>query len=174
MEEDDVIVGGTEGESFVREKNIEDKMVEAYIGKDAPSIRGGGVNWVAAVLGQAIGPIWFFYRRAHLVGVLFLVLTYIVGDLASRINFDKAYYIMFFIYLFSANKLYLWDVKRKVKKILEKDPMASESELLERAKQKGKGSILAVIIYIVVFILYIWLMFMSYMALFRMATEIYG
>lgn len=59
-----------------------------------------------------------FFRKSYLLGFAFLIVTYIVGSIASAINLDKASYIMFFIYLCTANKLYLWDVRRKVKKIV--------------------------------------------------------
>ena len=56
---------------------MEEKLVDEYIGEGAETFKTSKFNWVAAVLGQAIGPIWFFYRKAHLVGVLFI---FFVGD----------------------------------------------------------------------------------------------
>lgn len=174
MNENGEIIGGTINESNAYEKNIEDKMIDEYIGQDAIVVKTKGVNWISAVIGQAIGPVWFFYKRAHLLGFFFIFVSFVIGNLASKINFEQASYVMFFIYLFVTNKLYLWDVKRKVRKIIEKNPMVSDTELLEIARQKGKESILAVIVYIVLFILYFFLIMMAYMTLMRMATEIYG
>lgn len=60
---------------------MNDKLVSEYIGKNAQEIIDGNVNWAAAVSGQLIGPVWFFYRKSYLLGFAFLVLTYIVGEL---------------------------------------------------------------------------------------------
>ena len=95
---------------------MEDRLVEEYIGKDADRYMNTNLNWAAALLGQSIGPVWFFYRKSYLLGFAFIIITLIVGRLATAMGISKAYYIMFFIYLFSANKLYIWDVRRKVNK----------------------------------------------------------
>ena len=58
---------------------------------------------------------------------------------------------MFIIYLYSATPLYLWSVKRKIKKILINNPSATKEELLKLAKQKGGTNSAALITYIVLF-----------------------
>ena len=40
---------------------MNDRLVSEYIGKNAQEIIDGNVNWAAAVSGQLIGPVWFFY-----------------------------------------------------------------------------------------------------------------
>ena len=122
---------------------MNDKLVSEYIGKNAQEIIDGNVNWAAAVSGQLIGPVWFFYRKSYLLGFAFLVLKYIVGAIASAINFEAASLVMFFIYLFTANKLYLWDVKRKLNKIMASGNM-SEDQLLDTVREKGGTNTLVV------------------------------
>lgn len=133
---------------------MEDRLVSEYIGKDADKFMEGKINWLAAILGQAIGPVWFFFRKSYLLGFAFLVVTYIVGVIASAINFKQASYIMFFIYLFAANKLYLWDVRRKVNKIMSSGDM-SEEQLISTVREKGGTSTVAAVIYVVAFIAFI-------------------
>lgn len=61
---------------------------------------------------------------------------------------------MFFIYLFTANKLYLWDVKRKLNKIMASGNM-SEDQLLDTVREKGGTNTLAAVIYVIVIIAYL-------------------
>lgn len=133
---------------------MEDRLVSEYIGKDADKFVEGKTNWVSAVLGQAIGPVWFFYRKSYLLGFAFLVVTYIVGAIASAIELKQASYIMFFIYLFTTNKLYLWDVRRKVNKMISSQNM-SEDQLIATAREKGGTSTVAAVIYVLAFIVYL-------------------
>lgn len=135
---------------------MEDILIKEYIGKNADKIIDEKYNWLAAILGQAFGPVWFFYRKSYLLGFAFLVITYIVGSIATAIEFKEASYIMFVIYLFTANKLYLWDVKRKVNKIYNKYS-SSEEELIEKLRIKGGTSTVAAVIYSVVLTLYIFI-----------------
>ena len=133
---------------------MEDRLVSEYIGKDADKFMNGKTNWTAAILGQAIGPVWFFFRKSYLLGFAFLVVTYIVGSIASAMELKEASYIMFFIYLFTANKLYLWDVRRKVNKIASSG-YASDEELISTVRKKGGTSTVAAVIYVVAFIAFI-------------------
>ena len=133
---------------------MEERLVSEYIGKDADKFMDGKTNWKAAILGQAIGPVWFFFRKAYLLGFAFLVVTYIVGSIASAMELQEASYIMFFIYLFTANKLYLWDVRRKVNKIASSE-YASDDELISAVRKKGGTSVAAAVIYVVAFIAFI-------------------
>lgn len=134
---------------------FEDRLVTEYIGKNADKIENEKVNWVAALLGQEIGPIWFFYRKSWLLGIGFIIVSLIVSKITSALGISKAYYVMFFIYLFSADKLYLWDVRRKVRKIMQDNSNLDEQQLLELVKEKGGTSTVAAVIYSVVFIAFI-------------------
>ena len=131
---------------------MEEKLVSEYIWKDAEKFIGTNVNWSAGILGQAFGPVWFFYRKSYLIGVLFIIITFIVGNIASSLEIKEASYIMFFIYLFTANKLYVWDVKRKVNKIISTRTDMSEEEIISYVREKGGTSTLAAVIYSIVLI----------------------
>lgn len=131
---------------------MEDRLVEEYIGKDADRYMNTNLNWAAALLGQSIGPVWFFYRKSYLLGFAFIIITLIVGRLATAMGISKAYYIMFFIYLFSANKLYIWDVRRKVNKILSTNGNMPQEQIVNIVREKGGTSGLAAGIYVVVLI----------------------
>lgn len=133
---------------------MEDRLVVEYIGKDANKIMNENVNWAAAFLGQSIGPIWFFYRKSYLLGFAFLVVPLIVRAIASAIKLKEASYIMFFIYLFTANKLYLWDVRRKVNKIMTSGNV-SEEQMIYAVREKGGTSTVAAVIYVIAFIAFI-------------------
>ncbi len=131
---------------------MEEKLMSEYIGKDAERYMNTNINWSAALLGQSIGPVWFFYRKSYLLGFAFIIITLIVGRIASALEINKAYYIMFFIYLFSANKLYLWDVRRKVNKILEANGNMPQEQLVNIAREKGGTNGIAAAIYIIAII----------------------
>ena len=139
---------------------MEERLVSEYIGKDADKFMEGKTNWIAAILGQVIGPVWFFYRKSYLLGFAFLVIAYIVGTIASAIYLDKASYIMFFIYLFTANKLYLWDVRRKVNKMMSSGDM-SEEQLISTVREKGGTSVVAAVIYVIVLIAFTTIYFVA-------------
>lgn len=117
-------------------------------------------NWTAAILGQAIGPICFFPWKSYLLGFAFSVITYIVGAIASAINLNEASYIMFFIYLFTANKLYLWDVRRKVNKMMAAG-YTSEEQLISIVREKGGTSTVAAVICVIAFIAFIAIYFVT-------------
>jgi hypothetical protein len=128
---------------------MEDRLVSEYIGKDAERYMNTNLNWAAALLGQSIGPVWFFYRKSYLLGFAFIIVTLIVGRIASAIGLNQAYYIMFFIYLFSANKLYLWDVRRKVNKIIQTNGNMPQEQLENIAREKGGTNGVAAAIYVI-------------------------
>lgn len=146
---------------------MEERLMSEYIGKDAERYMNTNTNWVAALLGQSIGPVWFFYRKSYLLGFAFIIITLIVGRIASAVGINQAYYIMFFIYLFSANKLYIWDVRRKVNKILETNRNMSDDQLVNLVREKGGTNGIAAAIYviaIVAFIVILYAMIFSAMA----------
>ena len=128
---------------------MEERLISEYIGKDAERYINTNTNWVAAILGQSIGPVWFFYRKSYLLGFAFIIITLIVGRIATALGIDQAYYIMFFIYLFSANKLYIWDVRRKVSKILETNGNIPQEQLVNIAREKGGTNGVAAVIYVI-------------------------
>lgn len=132
---------------------MEEKLVSEYIGENADKYMTSNTNWAAAILGEIMGPVWFFYRKSYLLGFAFIIFSLIVSQIAGALGIGKAYYIMFFVYLFSANKLYIWDVKRKVNKIIKANVDMSDDELVNLVKQKGGTNVAAAVIYVMIFIL---------------------
>ena len=144
----------TKVDTNVQKELTEDDLVKAYLGKDAEKLMSSNINWGAAILGQAIGPVWLFFRKAHLVGFLYLIVTIIVSKIANKLNIDEAYYIMSLIYLVTATPALLWDVRRKASKIMSNVGLTDE-EKLQLAAKKGKPSWLAVVIYSICLVIYI-------------------
>lgn len=149
---------------------MEDRLVSEYIGKDAERYINTNLNWGAALLGQSIGPVWFFYRKSYLIGFVFIIVTLIVGRIASAIGLNQAYYIMFFIYLFSANKLYLWDVRRKVNKIIQTNGNMQQEQLENIAREKGGTNGVAAAIYVIAIVA---LMVILYAMIFSAMTSMF-
>lgn len=155
---------------------MEEKLVLEYIGKNADKIVNKKLNWPAAILSIFLGPIWFFYRKSYLLGVILLCGSIVLLEITKDLGIKFAYPIIrFFIYLFTANKLYLWDVKRKVRKMMlssnnlseeqlsscgEKEDEANmgpihvdEKPLISKVRKKGGTSANAVVNYISFFII---------------------
>ncbi len=137
------------------ENELEQKLIDAYMGEKADKLQTDNLNFAAAFLGELFGPVWFFAKKAYLLGFGYILLTIAVAIVAEIINFNEASYAMFFVYLLTANKAYLWDVKRKVKKLMNENQGAVEEELIEKAKKKGGISILATVLYCVCFMIFI-------------------
>ena len=156
---------------------MEEKLVEEYIGENAEKIMNSKTNWSAAILGEAIGPVWFFYRKSYLIGFLFIFITYIVGRIANALNIKEAYHIMFFVYLFTANKLYLWDVKRKINNIKLNNGTISEDEMAELVRKKGGTNIVGAIIYtvfiIATIILSVYISWLAYQTMIETLESVY-
>ena len=76
------------------EKTFEEKLMDEYVGGDYKKF-SSNANWISAVVGQMVGPVWFFYRKAPLLGFLFMFITYIVGSIATAIELEEASWIMF-------------------------------------------------------------------------------
>lgn len=141
------------------DKTLEEKLMDEYVGDDFKKFNSNA-NWVSAVVGQMIGPIWFFYRKAPLLGFLFLVVTYIVGSIATAIELEEASYIMFVIYLLATNKTYTWHVRNKVNKIMSNVDL-TEEQMIEMARKKGGKSVFAAVMYVLIFIAYIaWMIYL--------------
>lgn len=123
------------------EKQMEEKLVLEYIGKNADKIVNKKLNWPAAILSIFLGPIWFFYRKSYLLGVILLCGSIVLLEITKDLGIKFAYPIIsFFIYLFTANKLYLWDVKRKVRKIMLSSNNLSEEQLSSCGEKEDEAN----------------------------------
>ena len=133
----------------MNDEQIQEKLMKEYIGNDAEKIMNSNLNWSAAIIGQFIGPVWFFYRKSYLLGFAFLAITVIVECIAIIVGLLPIFFIMFFIYLFTTNKLYLWNVKRKVNSMILNSNLSGD-ELVSYVRNKGGTSIVAPVIYVVI------------------------
>lgn len=84
---------------------------------------------------------------------------------------------MFFIYLFTANKLYLWDVKRKINNIKLNNGTISEDEIAELVRKKGGTNIVGAIIYtvfiIATIILSVYISWLAYQTMIETLESVY-
>ena len=155
----------------IEKEYTEEDFMTAYIGDDVKNFEVIDKNWAAAALGEFIGPVWFFYRKAYLVGFAFIVLTFCFFIIAIALNIEKAYYFMGLIYLFTANKIYLWDVSRKVKKIINSNSNFSDRQLIGLLKKKGGTSSVAATLYVVIVVGLIIMLYVTIFSLFMKALS---
>ena len=133
---------------------MEEKLVLEYIGKNADEIVNEKLNWPAAIMSIFFGPAWFFYRKSYLLG---FACMYFMGSgifywIGRSIGMHGIIEIVvrFFVYLFLANTLYLWDVRRKVRKIMVSSADMPEEQLISAVRKKGGTSTVALAIYITI------------------------
>lgn len=127
-------------------------LTRAYIGPNAEKIcdERRRMNLAAGISGEFLGPVWFFYRKSYLVGFLAILLSVAIGYVCMKGGYGKAYYLMGMLYLFFANKIYLYDVRRKIERIKRKNEDKSFKELKEIVIKKGGTSPNSTIFYIIV------------------------
>lgn len=125
---------------------MENRLIRAYIGNNATRIMNNSINWHAGLLAMFVGPVWFFYRKAWLVGIIYIFIAYALSRF-EFFNIESISIILGSITIFCANKLYIWDVKNKVSKIIKENSGINEENLIEIVKEKGGISIGLVIIY---------------------------
>jgi carbon starvation protein CstA len=108
----------------VEQSKIDEKMLNAYIGKNADKILKSNINILAVFLGA----FYFLYRKAYMIGILFILASLVVPIwwIIERI-----------VYLFAANKIYLWDAQQKILQIINNNPNLSEDEIVEKVKSVG-------------------------------------
>ena len=137
---------------------VQDEVItNVEANQSQPKKKDKTVNVTAGILGAFFGPVWFFYRKSYLIGFGFFALTIIIGIIVpgGKSVGNALSTLMGFLYAFTANKLYLWDVRRKVNKIISKNQYLSNDELVAIARKKGGTSVVAVVMYSILLILYI-------------------
>lgn len=125
---------------------MENRLIRAYIGNNATQIMNNSINWYAGLLAMFVGPVWFFYRKAWFVGIIYIFIAYALSRF-EIFNIESISIILGSITIFCANKLYVWEVKNKVYKIIKENRGLKEENLIEIVKNKGGVSIGLVIIY---------------------------
>ena len=136
---------------------MEERFLRTYIGDNSTKIINTNINIFAGLLGMTVGPVWFFYRKSWLPGVLYIVLAYLLNKF-FKIPIETIAIILGGVTIFVANRIYIWDAKRKINKIKISNRGIKENDLLEILEQKGGTSISAAIIYVVaLFVLLIYI-----------------
>jgi hypothetical protein len=144
---------------------MEEKVLNAYLGEKKEKYEKQ-TNFAAAFF----GPLWFLYKKCYLVGMLLYLfasgpmlikminpvnISEVTPDfLTSTTKYTGSLnLILFFVYLFFANKIYIWDAKRKVEKIIAENPQASEEQITEIGRKKGGNNVAIVVIFAIILIL---------------------
>ena len=96
------------------------------------------------------GPIYFFYRKLYKIGIIWLVISIILGW-----AFPILALIIRIILSINFSNTYLKEVEKRVKTIRTQNKNLDKETLLNRCKIKGGTNILIVIIYIVFWIIVI-------------------
>ena len=138
-----------ENNNQATQRDFNEEFIKAYIGVKADkmyeSIKKGGINLWSMIFGLG----YFFYRKMYLVSVLIIVIETIIGFIIPSI----VRYVGLAIGLLFC-PLYKWDITRKLRKIKNENPTATENQLLEIAKNKGGTSIVgAILFFVIIFIL---------------------
>ena len=148
---------------------MQEELVQAYLGEEyddiishTPKLRGK-----AGALGFLFGPVLFFYYRSYLVafGLLFAqgIVTYIASLINEHLSKNMSY-VYAALYAMYTYPIYLWDVRRKMNNLAEKNSTSSKSDLIAMAMCKKRHSVLAVIFYALFLVAYIILMILATVA----------
>lgn len=130
---------------------MEDRLLKAYIGNKATEIINNTINWRVGLLSMFLGPIWFFYRKAWLPGIAYIFIAYLLNKF-DFFTIERIAIILGSITIFFANKIYIYDARKKVHAIIKNNRGAGEDEILELVKEKGGTSIVLTIFYIIALI----------------------
>lgn len=134
----------------MEQNNIDEKMLNAYIGKNADKILNSNINIPAMFLGA----FYFLYRKAYMIGIIFILATFVV---------PMWWIIERIVYLFAANKIYLWDAKRKISEIINNNSDLTEDEIIEIVKNTGDTKRIFIFLGILATIVMILLVCLLYM-----------
>ena len=130
---------------------MDDKLVKAYIGENATKILNNIINWQAGLLAIFIGPVWFFYRKSWQIGILYILIAYILSK-SGLFTIESTSIILGVITIFLANKIYVWDAKRKVSSIINSNKELNGDELIKILNEKGGVSISCTITYAIILV----------------------
>jgi uncharacterized protein YneF (UPF0154 family) len=123
---------------------VEEKLLDVLLGKKK-EIYNKPINISAAIFGA----FWYFYKKCYLVALgmlLIFVPVFIPGSPFSS-SFWAFWILRFLVNLFFGNKIYLWVARRRINRILSKNPNTSEDELINITKKKsGDNSAIAIIV----------------------------
>ena len=132
------------------QSSFDEQFIKTYIGAKADkmyeSVKNGGIN-IWSIL---FGIVYFAYRKMYLVSILTVIIANIINYLIPYIG----NYIGMFVGLMFC-PLYKWDITRKLRQIKKENPTATETQLLELAKNKGGTSIVGAIMFFAIYFIMI-------------------
>lgn len=138
-----------------REVDNEEKLMDAYIGKNADKLKNGGFSLNVFFFGN----IYVLYRKMWLLGILWFVGSMIVSMFLS--SFSSLISTFVGIYISTQFKnMYLNHVKEQVKKIQTENVGKTYEELKLICEKKGGTTIWPVIIFILFYVVLIGLFFL--------------
>lgn len=123
-----------------------EEFIRAYVGNNYDKIK----NSKFSLSTFFFGPIYFFYRKLYKIGIIWLVISIILGW-----AFPLLALIIRIIISINFSNTYLKEVEKRVKTIRTQNKNLDKETLLNRCKIKGGTNILIVIIYIVFWIIVI-------------------
>ena len=136
----------TETTILENNENIDDILLDAYIGKNADKIKEGGFSIPAFLLGS----VYLFYRKMWLYGFGYIAIVLISDIFLSSISSFISIVIDVFLGL-EFNKLYLKHAKNKINKIKEENFDKPKYLLEDICIKKGGTSALKTFLIIVAY-----------------------
>ena len=131
--------------------SFDEKLIKAYIGPKADKMDNEILNRKFSSWGFLFGAAYLAYRKIYLISIIFFVLL----DVESYFRgiTDAISIGLLVICSFCFSSIYKDDITKKLRRIKEENPNATEEELLALAKKKGGTSIMGVVGVVVINIL---------------------
>lgn len=127
------------------EKDIDEELIQAYIGKNEKKIRRKG----GTILPTLVGPAYYFYRKLYIEGVIWLGII-IIAELFLENYALSIYSFSATIAGFIFRILYLNKVNKDISKIKKENLHKSIEELKNICSKKGGTNEL--VVFIVIFL----------------------
>lgn len=118
--------------------NIEEKMISSYIGKNYEKLKNKHFSLSSLFFGWE----YLAFRKFYSLLLIYIIPTTILTIVLGAKEYLIIGIILNIILAFIFNKLYLNDVKKKVNKIKDSNPKASEDELVKICSKKGGRSLI--------------------------------
>ena len=138
----------TNTKKHIKENKFDNELLREFIGEKHEKIINTKNNIFAFGFGLLFGPIWFFYRKMYLIGLLIVIISFSLNRLLELVNLGYIVLVLPIIYYFIATPLYLLYSKEKIKKIKIKYDNKDNRELKNIVKKKGGTSYMAILFYL--------------------------
>lgn len=133
--------------------DFDKKLIKAYIGPNADKMYNEILNNKINIWGGLFGDIYFAYRKLYLLGIVLFTLLVIGSYFAEISTFNVAVKVvanviilgLLIICSLGFPSIYKNNITKKLRRIKEENPNATEEELLMIAKQKGGTSIVGLV-----------------------------